>query len=94
MAKTAFIQNILLLNYDKCAPETAKTSFTYTRNIFSFRGALPPLKPSTRALPLDPAGALAPDLHIGSRYRARHWHMTTTYFTTTPLERASIANSN
>ena len=32
-----------------------------------------------------PLGALPPNPHIASRYRARHWRMTTTYFTTTPL---------
>src|SRR6218665_25068 len=35
-----------------------------------------------RAMPLDSARGFSLDLH----YRARHWRMPTTYFTTTPLE--------
>src|SRR6218665_352294 len=74
-----------LLNYDKCSSKTAQNKLNLYKNSFCFRGASPP-KPPPRALPLDLAGGAAPKPPIiASRYRARHWRMTTTYFTTTPL---------
>src|SRR6218665_3250167 len=84
LEKTAFASGAyILLNYDKCASEIAKNKTNLYKNSFCFRG-FAPLTP-TRELPLHPAGGFSPDPHIGSRYRARHWRMTTTYFTTTPL---------
>src|SRR6218665_925297 len=75
MSKLLYIITNKLLNYDKCSSETAQNKLNLYKNSFCFR----------RALPLDPLGALPPNPHIASRYRARHWRMTTTYFTTTPL---------
>src|SRR6218665_1735315 len=85
MSKLHYIITNKLLNYDKCSSETAQNKLNLYKNSFCFRGASPP-KPPPRALPLDLAGGAAPKPPIiASRYRARHWRMTTTYFTTTPL---------
>ena len=71
---------LILLNYDNCASEIAKNKLNIYKNSFCFRG-LRPLNPHQGSA----SGPRWGTPIIGSRYCARHWHMTTTYFTTTPL---------
>src|SRR6218665_4002939 len=89
MSKILYIITNKLLNYNKCSSETAQNKLNLYKNSFCFRGASPPKPPPGLCL-WTPLEALPSNAHIALRYRARHWRMTTTYFTTTPLRSCII----